>query len=247
MNLIQLHEVASTNSYLRELLSSQPELPEYTLIDTFAQTNGRGQRGNSWESDAGHNVSCSLLIRPREIDYPFDLNIIISLAIRDVLTSYLPAHKIFVKWPNDLLINDRKVAGILIENEWLGTEWSYSIIGIGLNVCQTHFGDYRPQATSLKLEGAILPLAYAKWHNPLLTAITERLQQRRRELIENPEILRREYHNRLFGIHERHLFSLPNGENFEGTIERVLQNGMLQVQTPKGVGLFAFKEIRMII
>lgn len=250
MELIHLPEVGSTNNYLRQMLEQQPELPEYTIVDAYAQTEGRGQRGNSWESNAGENISCSILLRPNlpEEAFTFDLNIVVSLALHDALCRYLAPESIQIKWSNDIIVgHNRKIAGILIENEWLGSQLEYSIIGIGLNVRQTAFGEYHPVATSLALEGAQLPLYYEEWHPTLIAQIASSLQARQEQLGTQLHELRQEYHSRLLGLGEERSYALPNGTQFLGTIRCVHPNGLLEVDTPQGIHHYHFKEIRMLL
>lgn len=248
MELIHLPEVASTNSYLRALLEQQPELTQYTTVDAYAQVAGRGQRGNSWESEAGQNISCSILLRPLlpEGATTFDLNIAVSLALHDTLSHYLAPELIRIKWPNDIIISgQRKIAGLLIENEWLGAQLEYSIIGIGLNVRQTTFGDYRPVATSLALEGAALAEGYEEWHHTLLHQLVRAIKRRMEQLSQELPLMRQEYHSHLLALGEERSYTLPDGEEFLGTILGVLPNGLLEVDTPTGIRHFHFKEIRM--
>lgn len=243
MNLISLNEVQSTNTYLRQLIESEKELEEYTIVDCYAQTKGRGQRGNSWESNPGENLSCSVLLHPSEVAHPFDLNIIVSLAVRDLLSEYIKNKEIWIKWPNDLLVGERKIAGILIENEWLGMEWKYSIVGVGLNVCQERFGEYTPAATSFNIEGVGLPSSYKAWHNPLLEKLVNSIKDRRDQLLKDTKELRRIYHQHLLGYQRERKYRLPNGKEFFGIIQEVLPNGLLSVKTEEGISLYAFKEI----
>lgn len=249
MELIHLPEVDSTNNYLRKLLEELPELPQYTMVDAYAQTAGRGQRGNHWESAPGQNISCTLLLRPQlpEGATTFDLNVLVSLALYDTLSRYIDPESIFIKWPNDIIIcQDRKIAGILIENEWLGSSLEYSIIGIGLNVQQTTFGDYYPVATSLAIEGSQLPEEYHEWHYPLLEQIANRIKRREEHLRQDLQGLRQEYHHHLLGLGEERPYALPDGTQLTGTIQRVEPNGLLAVSTSHGIRLFPFKQIRFL-
>lgn len=254
MHLIQLSEVASTNSHLRLLLQSQ-DLPSYTIVDTRAQTQGRGQRGNSWESQEGQNITCSILLREpltsevssqEETPTPFDLNIITSLALYDTLCQYLSPQDIQIKWPNDIIIHHhKKIAGILIENQWLGTQLQYSIIGIGLNVHQTNFQTYQPTATSLALEGAHLHTEYTEWHHTLLHQLTEALSIRHQQLHDALPKLRQTYHDHLLGLGKEHTYTLASGQEILGTLTHIHPQGTLELNTPQGTQLFQFKEIKI--
>lgn len=247
MQLIHLNETTSTNSYLRHLLQQEPQLPEYTMVECYSQTAGRGQRGNSWESQPGQNLTCSILLRPTlpQVATTFDLNIIVSLALRELLTQWISPERIKVKWPNDLMVDHRKIAGILIENEWSGAQWDYAIVGIGLNVHQTHFAHYHPQATSISLESHT-PISQEEWVPPMLQKLTQLLQHYTQLLHHSIDALRQEYHRHLLGYQQTQLYQLPTGEIIAGTIQSVHPNGLLQIATSQGTHTYAFKEIHWI-
>lgn len=133
----------STNSLMKEMLA-KGEWPEgeYFVYAGY-QTAGRGQTGNSWESEADKNLLCSILLPPDK-DLYF-LNIAVGVTILRVI-----GEDFTIKWPNDIYYGDKKVAGILVENAILGNEVKYSIAGIGLNVNQTTFVSDAPNPISLK-------------------------------------------------------------------------------------------------
>lgn len=124
------------------------------------QTAGRGQTGNGWESEEGKNLLCSILLPPRE--NLFELNVVTAVAVhltaQAVLQqSGLTAERsevnlaaVSIKWPNDIYWQDKKIAGILVENAIIGNEVRYSIAGIGLNVNQTEWHSDAPNPVSLK-------------------------------------------------------------------------------------------------
>lgn len=144
--------VSSTNSALIEL-SREDSIPEGALITASGQTEGRGQRGNTWLSEPGKNLTLSLLFRPVFLtaERQFDINLAFSLAARDAIAEFLPKKNITVKWPNDIYIENKKVAGILIENSMHGQNLSTSVFGIGINVNQKDFGTLT-KPTSVSLE-----------------------------------------------------------------------------------------------
>ena len=130
----------STNTLLQELVA-KGNPPEF--IYTSFQTAGRGQTGNGWESEEGKNLLCSILLPPRK--NLFELNVVTSVAVQRML-----GEGFTIKWPNDIYWQDKKVAGILIENALIGNELKYSIAGIGLNVNQTEWLSNAPNPVSLK-------------------------------------------------------------------------------------------------
>ena len=114
-NIIELEETVSTNLYLRDRLLEK-KLSEYTIVSTNFQTSGRGQKGNSWSSNRGENLLFSILIFPNMIvaNEQFIISQIVALSIRNVLSRITDG--VMVKWPNDIYCNEKKIAGILIEN-----------------------------------------------------------------------------------------------------------------------------------
>lgn len=149
-------ECDSTNTLLRQLVA-EGNPPAY--IYAGYQTAGRGQTGNGWESERGKNLLCSVLVESRKTKdkSPFYLNVMISVAVcrlvkRSLSESGLSSlsEAVSIKWPNDIYWQDKKVAGILIENALIGGEVKYSIAGIGLNVNQTEFRSDAPNPVSLR-------------------------------------------------------------------------------------------------
>lgn len=144
----------STNSELCGMAAADATLPHGTLLTTRCQTAGRGQRGNSWEADPGLNVTMSLLIRPTGVPAAdqFCLSEAVALAVAHTVAQELPQHlrdSVRVKWPNDIYVGDRKIAGILIELTLSGSGIIYAVAGIGLNVNQPQFRSGAPNPVSL--------------------------------------------------------------------------------------------------
>lgn len=130
----------STNTLLKELIANGQQ-PKFLYAGY--QTAGRGQTGNGWESEANKNLLCSILLPARE--NLFELNVVTAVAVQRLL-----GEDFTIKWPNDIYWQDKKVAGILIENAIIGNELKYSIAGIGLNVNQTEWHSDAPNPVSLK-------------------------------------------------------------------------------------------------
>jgi BirA family transcriptional regulator, biotin operon repressor / biotin---[acetyl-CoA-carboxylase] ligase len=147
-NHIQLDDVSSTNLYLRKLIKDK-SINENILVSTNYQEKGRGQRSNIWESEKNMNILISFLYVHTTNNYDlFKFNMLISLAIYDFLFKYFKTG-LKIKWPNDLMINNKKIAGVLIQN----IESNFkSIIGVGININQKEFKNFSPQATSFSNE-----------------------------------------------------------------------------------------------
>lgn len=145
---IFLESISSTNDFLKELVSGGGVL-EGTLVTTNYQLNGKGQKGNTWRSNAGENALFSIYFVPKFLNSS-ELNVlsfVIALGVRAAVQQLLPKSKVKLKWPNDIFADDCKIGGVLIENS-LGEE-SKSIVGIGVNVNQSQFNELT-RATSIR-------------------------------------------------------------------------------------------------
>src|SRR5690606_11483476 len=150
MRIIKLDAIDSTNSYLRRL-SMEETLEDYTVVMTKYQTQGKGQMGTIWHSEKSKNLMFSVFkdTSNLHIEYPFFISMATSLALLKTLRKF-STPKLSIKWPNDILSEDKKICGILIENVIKQNTLSNTIIGIGLNVNQTEFKNLL-KASSLKL------------------------------------------------------------------------------------------------
>lgn len=244
---IRLDEVQSTNTYLKALISDRPDLPSWTVVSTSRQSQGRGQRGNSWESEPGKNITLSILLHPRKYDAfeTFDLNIFVSLGLCALLEELIPSQRIKIKWPNDIYVGEKKIAGILTENEWMNGRISSSILGIGLNINQILFVSDAPNPTSLALEtGRIYPLS------EMIERLLTHLQELYDRLPSHITELREAYHCRLFrrdGM--THTFIDTAGRTFEAEIVGVTPEGDLCLRHAGDFGIhrYAFKEVSFVL
>ena len=145
-----IKQTHSTSSLLREQYSDA--LPHLYTIRTDFQTAGRGQAGNSWESEEGKNLLFSTLLRYEGIlaAEQWRLSMLVAVALWDTLAKYLPQEQLTIKWPNDIYFGDKKLVGILIENSLSGQYVGYSIVGIGVNVNQTAWISNAPNPISMK-------------------------------------------------------------------------------------------------
>ena len=152
-NLIFLPEINSTNSYATDLLKNV-NLPEGTVIHTAHQTQGKGQRGSVWKAEPASNLIASLILKPSflEIKKQFVLYQIFALASYDTLAEILNTSQfdIKIKWPNDILVDGKKICGILIENNVQNNRFNWSVAGVGMNINQLQF-EKGIHATSAKL------------------------------------------------------------------------------------------------
>lgn len=216
----------STNTLLKELIAKGQE-PKF--IYAGYQTAGRGQTGNSWESEEGKNLLCSILLPPDKNLY--FLNIAVGVAILRLL-----GEDFTIKWPNDIYYGDKKVAGILVENAIIGNEVKYSIAGIGLNVNQTAFRSDAPNPVSLK---QITGKEYD------VDALMQRLYEAIQAVLK--EEVWSEYKNHLYRREGFWPFEDKNGV-FEARIEDVLPTGEIVLCDKSGqTRQYGFKQIKYII
>lgn len=239
--LLEYERLDSTNSQAERLLKEK-NLAEGTVIFTSEQFSGRGQVGNSWFSDSNKNISISIILQPK-LDFPkyqFALNQIVSLGIRDFIGTYLSNAKI--KWPNDIMIDNKKVAGVLIQNSISKKQISNSIVGIGINVNQDFFPVGLGKPTSMFLETEkqydIKELLGHLFSN--IEAWYLKLKSGKFKEIDD------EYHKYLYLKNELHLFKDSKGDIFKGSIIGVSNDGRLNVKTSNGLKKFMFKEISLV-
>ena len=144
----------STNTLMRELIAKGEWQAGEEYLYTGFQTAGRGQSGNGWESEEGKNLLCSILIDSQKVKdkRPFYLNVAVSVAVHRMVNSQFSIlhSQLAIKWPNDIYWQDKKIAGILVENALIGSEVRYSIAGIGLNVNQTEWLSNAPNPVSMR-------------------------------------------------------------------------------------------------
>ena len=152
MKITHFKALDSTNQYLQNLLNEGIDIADNIVVTDF-QTSGKGQGKNVWESEDGKNLLFSIALDMSflKAENQFILTQIVSVTMINVLKNYLPEESLFIKWPNDIYFNDKKIAGILIKNEIKGMMMGTSIIGIGLNVNQTSFDDNLPNPISMKM------------------------------------------------------------------------------------------------
>jgi BirA family biotin operon repressor/biotin-[acetyl-CoA-carboxylase] ligase len=237
-----LDELESTNVYAQDLIR-HGLASEGASIVVRSQRKGRGQRGASWESEPGKNLTVSIVLLPSFLTSAdqFFLSRISALALTDLISA-LPGMEqelIRIKWPNDIYAGNRKLAGILIENSWRGAEMAASVIGIGLNINQEMFHT-APQAVSLLQIGKrTYPLREVE---DLLYACLEarylQLRAGKKEAIFN------DYHNLLYRLGEWHVY-YKGQEPFNACITGVTREGKLRMKLDIGAEtLFDLKEVR---
>ena len=242
MKLIKLDAIDSTNDFLKQL-SVEKALVNFTVVTAENQTNGKGQMGAKWDSETGKNLIFSVLVKNvlNNITEIFDLNVAVALSVLTTLEkNNIP--NLSIKWPNDILSDNKKVAGILIENTIKNNVEITSIIGIGLNVNQLNF-DNLPKASSLAVimkkeldKEVILKQLIAS-----LKSNCDLLQNKSESQLWNS------YNNNLFKKGIPMAFSLPDGTKFMGIIKSVNSSGNLELKLENDtVETFGIKEIQLL-
>lgn len=235
-----LPEAVSTNSLAAEWLK-EGRLQEGAVVCCDYQSGGRGQAGNAWESEKGKNLTFSIVLPSKlvQAQEQFYLNMAVCLGLYDFLTLFFEG--VTIKWPNDLYIHHKKIAGVLIENSLQGSFIKSSIAGIGLNVNQEEFPKCLRNPTSMQLE--------KPGHYPLelmLEQLLDKLDARFLHLQNGRrDELYRQFNQKLYRLNKPYIFEVK-GELLEGTIRGVSRHGLLQVEINEEIQVFQFKEIRYL-
>ena len=241
---LKVNQTASTNTYLSRLAAT---LPGGTVIYTPSQTAGRGQKGNSWESEDGKNLTFSLLLKrpPVKARDQFYLSEAAALAVVEALTA-AAGDGFTVKWPNDVYWQDKKVCGMLIENSLDGSDIAHSIIGIGINVNQESFVSDAPNPVSLvNITGREHDL------DALLRQVCSRIEGMVANLGDE---------NARVDLHQRYMAALyrndgqeypyedASGHRFMASVAGIAPDGTLTLRHNDGtLHDYLFKEVRHII
>lgn len=238
--IVRLDSVDSTNNYAAKLIK-EVKVFDGTVIMALEQTSGKGQRGNNWNSEPGKNLTISVVVYPKNLsaETHFILSQITALAISDLLLIYRIDNQI--KWPNDIITTNGKICGILIENSFTSKDINYSIIGLGLNVNQSSFGNdvratsmyhFLDEETNLENLLSLFCNMFDKWYLML--------NSNKHEYIQNT------YLTRLlnFGILAKYIHK---NEAIEARILNVEKNGILVLENVDGKRIEAeLKEISFV-
>jgi BirA family biotin operon repressor/biotin-[acetyl-CoA-carboxylase] ligase len=242
MHIIKLNAIDSTNSYLRRLSTEKP-IEDYTVVAAKTQTKGRGQMGTHWDSQSSKNLMVSVFRDTSflDIEQHFFISIVVSLALHKTLQNFA-IKNVTIKWPNDILSENKKIAGILIENVIKNNKLIGSVIGVGLNVNQTNFENL-PNASSLRLISGQTFNVDEVLHKFLkfLKDYFLMLEQKKYESLSS------EYETYLFRKDKPSTFRDVEGSLFSGYIKGVSNSGNLQVLIEDDIiKEFDLKEITLL-
>jgi len=235
-------DLTSTNVMASALLKDK-NIPEGSVIHASFQSSGKGQMGNKWESEDGKNLLMSIVLFPSMLvpAEQFYISMTISLGICDFLKRYIPVCKI--KWPNDIYVNNDKIAGILIENSILGDTIEHSVAGIGLNINQKKFLSNAPNPISLSMiTGKDFDIGTC------LTQLISDLDKRYKQLISGEYgKIKEDYVSQLFRFNKWFNYRDLNS-SYVGRIISITDFGRLKIEQKNGkTHEYNFKEVEFIL
>ena len=242
MKLIKLDAIDSTNDYLKAL-HRKVVLEDEVIVLANHQTKGRGQAASNWFSEAGKSLAFSMFKRVLglETKWQFAVNWAVSLGVKNGLER-CGMNEITIKWPNDILAGDRKICGILIENQWHAHKMTSSVIGVGINVNNLNFNNL-PNASSMAIHTSS---SYDM--SLVLENVTQCISSELDRLLKGDyQDLKRDYEEHLFRINTPSEFKNNQGIRWKGTIKGVSVQGQLEVELEDGsLQLFEMKQLQLL-
>ena len=224
MNIIKLDAIDSTNSYLKKIILEK-DVSDYTIVTANFQTEGKGQLGYMWESEDSKNLLCSIYKKDLgiKVEDQFVLSMLVSLSIIRTLEK-LNLPKLYIKWPNDIMSDNKKICGILVENMVKQNSIKESVIGIGLNVNQDTFKNL-PNATSIKkIKGVAFNI------DELLNDLANNIKKQFIDFNQSKiDLIFRQYEDVLYRMNIPSTFKNSEGDVFNGFIKGVNNLGRLKV------------------
>ena len=240
-NLLFFQNLPSTNAHTFDLMKKS-KLPEGTILYTNYQSAGKGYSGKKWESEDGKNLLISIILYPSFIkpEDQFLISMVISLGVCDFLMRFIP--ECSIKWPNDIWVNNDKIAGLLLESSLTGNQIESTVAGIGLNINQQRFLSNAPNPVSLnQLTGVNYDLPSS------LEKLASDLDKRYKQLIGgNYGQIKKEYVSKLYRLNRWHEFRDKNGL-YRGRVLTVGDYGRLIIERQNGeISEYSFKETEFI-
>lgn len=239
---IQLNVVDSTNNYAAQMLKENL-VSEGTVVLAEFQTKGKGRLGNEWKSEKGDNILCTLILKPKfmNINEQFMLSMAMILALKNAVDTQLGSEKASIKWPNDLIVADKKVAGLLIENTVSGSQIVSSLVGFGINVNQKQFSAnqsfFRPGSLAEFSSQSINKSDFLEVCFSKIQYYYFKLMQLKFSDIE------KEYHQSLLFLNKTCSFIFQN-ETLEATFIGVKRNGSAIIETKQGIMEASMDELK---
>jgi len=242
LKYIHLEQIDSTNAYLQRK-QSEADIRNW-VVSTDEQTAGKGMGSNGWESEVGKNLTFSLALDVSFLpaERQFLLSEAVPLGIVEVLDGLLPSERLSIKWPNDIVYDGHKLAGILINSTIKANKMDVSVIGIGLNVNQMQFKNWPTHPISLQqITGKNYDL------QPLMEQIASHILLKVERLKSSPSLTEQEYLKRLFRYRTWAEYEV------DGKVLRLLMTGidpfgrLLLIDEKNKTYCFDIKEIKFLI
>lgn len=223
--LLKLDRIDSTNNYAMQLIDADAAVHGLT-ITAKEQLSGRGQRGKSWLGAPGDCLMMSVILRPTvDLGQQADFLALVAVSVAEAVQKRMQDTPVRIKWPNDIIIADKKAAGILIENVVRGSTWAWAVVGVGLNVGPDRFPADLPNATSMRQSGY-----QGSELEPVAISIRESLLERLATGHQEPL---REYNDWLFNRSRQQLFR--EGDHFfSASVEGMNERGQLLLRHHNG-------------
>lgn len=242
--IVLIEEVESIYSSLMEQNNIDPHQHGDVLLTDF-QSAGRGLANNSWESENGKNLLVSFFLKPEnlEADKQFYLNIAVSLSVYHTVKHFINSESVTIKWPNDIYVDQQKIAGILISHTIMGSSIEHSVVGIGLNVNQQVFLSDAPNPVSM-----IHFLKKEISKEDCLLILIEKMN-RYYSMLDTGHFqeLHNQYTSALFRLEQWRDY-LYQTEKIRARIINVLPLGQIELETTEGqIILCNFKEIEFVL
>lgn len=235
-HLFHIKECSSTNDEISKFLLY--ENSDFVALHTFNQTGGRGQYGNTWSSAAEKNLAYTLAVKTENFSLSdFLFNYYTAILISDFLAN-LTEHIVKIKWPNDIILKNKKIVGILIEKKKINKN-NYFIIGAGFNILQEKFDEISNAGSILSQTGRYFNL------NEFTISLHDFMVERLKKIPSDQEILD-DFNTRLFRKNQVSVFE-RNGERQNGIIKNADRNGEILIELENdGLQSFYHKEIKLL-
>ena len=241
MKIIKLDAIDSTNSFLKNKSSNQ-EIDDFTTVYTQNQFKGRGRTTKQWISEPNKNIALSLFKRFKKTDleHIFLLNVIVSISILELLEKY-QVKDVKVKWPNDIMVKNKKISGVLIENKIKKNNSINSVMGIGINVNQQNFPDFLSATSIINEIGSVSEI------DLLANELAVIIKSNFKFLKSNSKLYLDHYNNKLHNKNQTVRFKNNIGKIEVGKIVKVDFSGNLMIMNEKGkIEYFKENEIKFL-
>ena len=241
---VHLAEIHSTNDYAVELISKNKPI-EGTVISADFQRTGKGQFGRTWQSERSSNLLFSVVLYPEFLSaqQAHLLNFTYALAVSKAIDQFLPSASTLVKWPNDIYYEEKKIAGLLVQNAISGHRLQYSVLGVGINVNQLAFPPELPNPVSLRM---ICNATISR--SELLAALCSCLEDRYVALRTKSgrTLVCSDYASRLYRKHRLSMFASRDNAEFSGEIIGVREDGSISIKTNSSILNFRPNEVKLL-